>query len=312
MTPENKVLLGLAGVAAAAAGIFLATDASASEGGAGADGDISPGDPGYVPSRTDSPYRIVADVGKHWVITNKLLKAGTKVWNGKAANYGWHTRTKVFDGVSCEASVSLPGVYVIQGVGTVHDAAHADYSQNCVLVAKDCYVDGTPRRLDDLLVDPAFAPYLSSEGPLVLLRQPGPAILEPGTATTSQRVTRAEVEALPNSVPDRDAMLLAWVEAGMGEYGFAPMEVGGGITVSVFTDALRFGGVRVCMTADTQQKIADRLDCMLLTPKLADLIFASATTELKPIPLGSGYDMAYTSRMIKESDKVDQAIAARA
>ncbi len=110
---------------------------------------------------------IIQTVGKHWVLVNKIN--GTS----KAANYGWHFEGKTFGGQKYEATVSIPGGRLIQGVGTAHNASHVDYSQNLVLVSNDVEVDGETVRLQDLLQDPEYAGLASHEGVLKVLRQPG-------------------------------------------------------------------------------------------------------------------------------------------
>jgi len=117
----------------------------------------------------DDGTSIIQTVGKHWVLVNKLK--GTS----KAANYGWHFLGNSFGGQKFEPTVSLPGVRVIQGVGTRHDSSHVDYSQNLVLVSNEVDVNGYRMRLQDVLQDPEYAKLASHEGVLTVLRQPGVA-----------------------------------------------------------------------------------------------------------------------------------------
>lgn len=131
---------------------------------------------------------IIQTVGKHWVLVNKI--GGTS----KAANYGWHFEGKTFGGQKFEATVSIPGGRLIQGVGTAHNAGHVDYSQNLILVSNDVEVDGQTMRLQDLLQDPEYAGLASHEGVLKVLRQPGvsesvssdrPTVEHPGQPTST-------------------------------------------------------------------------------------------------------------------------------
>lgn len=119
------------------------------------------------------PYKpgIVSTVGKHWVISNLLTTHANK-----AINYGWHIQGNAFAGVKWPGSVSLPGISVIQNPGWAHAAHEVDYSQNCVLVARTCYVDGVTRDLHDVLQDPVLSSLVSVEGPLKTLRQPGVSV----------------------------------------------------------------------------------------------------------------------------------------
>jgi len=243
---------------------------------------------------------ILATVGKNWILTNKTAQSG------KAANYSWHFVGSSFGGQSFEASVSLPGVRVIQGIGTAHDRFHADYSQTCVLAAEACIYQGQDARLSDILQDPVASKLVSVEGPMINIRQPGVPQLDPLSAPPVGSVSRADVTALPNDVTKREPILLSWVEQGLAEYQWADVTVGD-MTFHVFADALQFGGVRVSMSATLEQQIADRLSCRLLTARMADLVFASATKIITPFPLPYGPQMSSTAYMLTESDKIAQA-----
>jgi hypothetical protein len=99
---------------------------------------------------------LTENVGKHWVLTNRLAGAGNR-----AANYGW------FDASAPRAS----GAHrVWQTLGLAHDADHVDYSQVVRLVRRRCLVDGDERDLLDVMCDPDLAPLASSEGPLRVVR----------------------------------------------------------------------------------------------------------------------------------------------
>jgi len=130
---------------------------------------------------------LVADVGKDWILTNKLVDRppGAKLSAGRvAANYGWHVSSSPWKGIHAERS-TLPTGYVIQGVGTAHDRWHVDYSQVCRVVSIDCDVDGVRRDVRDVLRDAGLAGMLSSEGVLKTLRQPGVDPPPPGTSQVS-------------------------------------------------------------------------------------------------------------------------------
>lgn len=73
----------------------------------------------------------------------------------------------------------------------------------------------------------------------------------------------------------------------------------------VMNDALKIDGIRVNVTADTQQRIADKLGAMLLTAKLSDLIWHHADIRLKPctMPITST-----TEAMIKHSQNVERQL----
>jgi len=246
---------------------------------------------------------ILQTVGKHWILTNKIASGA------KAANYGWHFKGSTFGGSKFEATVSLPGVRVIQGIGTAHDRFHTDYSQTCVLASQACVYQGQDRLLSDLLTDPIASKLLSVEGPLQITRQPGVAQLEPMVLTPSAGVTRADVAALSSlPIASREATILSWVEQGFAEYAWADITVGD-LTFHVFTDALQFGGVRINASATLMQQIADRMSCSLLTARMADLVFEAASKVILPFPMTAGPQMSSIAYMLAESDKITAASA---
>jgi hypothetical protein len=127
---------------------------------------------------------LVCNVGKLWVLDN-VLETKRKL----GANYGWFYGTKPsFEGSQGERTASglVEGdgqpVKMIQGVGTRHTDDYTDYSQVCVLVYNTCYIDGSPRKLQDILVDPDLAGLANVGGVLRVLRQPGaPVLVQPGS-----------------------------------------------------------------------------------------------------------------------------------
>ncbi len=216
-------------------------------------------------------------------------------------------RGRKFGGLAFEPSVSLPGVRVIQGIGTKHDRFHTDYSQTCVLAADACVYQGAPASLSTLLQDPIASSLISVEGPLQITRQPGVPQLDPiGPVSAGVLIERAQVAALPNDPLAREPILLGWVEQGLAEYAWSEITVGD-LTFYVFSDALMFGGVRISVSATLQQQIADRLGCVLLTPRMADLVFQNASQVILPYPLPAGPTMASTAYMLNESDKITKA-----
>ncbi|MGE0710088.1 MAG: peptidoglycan-binding protein [Planctomycetota bacterium] len=92
---------------------------------------------------------LVAGVKKDVVITNRLLSNPRRV-----AIYGWHRR----DGRPW------------QPLSTVHEDSYADYSHGVRLVSRRVVADGNARDLEQLYRDPTFAPLLSGEGPLRIVR----------------------------------------------------------------------------------------------------------------------------------------------
>lgn len=118
---------------------------------------------------------LIQTVGKHWVIDNLLATKPSK-----AMNYGWHFQGESYQGLKGEVVASLmkdpkTGQYMrlIQGRGTAHDMRHVDYSQTCVLVARECVVDGQTTDLTDVLQNPELAFLANQPGKMTLWRQPG-------------------------------------------------------------------------------------------------------------------------------------------
>lgn len=105
---------------------------------------------------------LVENVGKHWVLTNRLAQRPDR-----AANYGW------FD-------ASAPNGRPWQPVALAHDVDYVDYSQVVRLVRRDLIVNGQVRDLEDIGRDAALCALVSSEGPLGVWRV-GPPPARPVT-----------------------------------------------------------------------------------------------------------------------------------
>ena len=119
------------------------------------------------------PTGLVAPAGKHWILDRKL-----DYNSSKACNYGWHFLGKAYRGIkgypvaSSLNSLNGTSVSVIQPNACAHDIRHSDYSQICQLAAQDCWVDGAPHRLSNLLQDPVKCSLVVHGGPLIYTRQP--------------------------------------------------------------------------------------------------------------------------------------------
>jgi hypothetical protein len=85
------------------------------------------------------------------------------------------------------------------------------------------------------------------------------------------------------------------------------------LEITTATDALRIGDesdcVRVTISHVTSQKVADYLECVLPTAKISDLIWSQADITIEPQLGTPDSRMAYTSRMVEHSKKVDKALA---
>jgi hypothetical protein len=78
----------------------------------------------------------LANIGKHWVITNRLWEPGA---SGHAANYGWPTGP---------TSDSL----LMQPVEIGHDLRWVDYSQTVQLMGRVMLVDDQPMQTADVMM----------------------------------------------------------------------------------------------------------------------------------------------------------------
>lgn len=120
----------------------------------------------------------------------------------------------------------------------------------------------------------------------------------------------------PENIAEREAFIVGEVQKKNYEvrWGTVTSEIEGHTaTFNVFADALKVNGVRVSVTAIGAQQIADELKCLLLTPKVADLIWYQRQIEIPPFPLTqTAHDlmiMATVARMKLESQKIDAALA---
>jgi hypothetical protein len=98
---------------------------------------------------------LIVNVGKHWVLTNRIA---TK--RNLAANYGWF----------------MKGRRPIQTVGTRHDTAHTDYSQVLRLVRPVIRVDGREVDIRNVGRSPDLWGLVSDEGPLLVWRASRPGV----------------------------------------------------------------------------------------------------------------------------------------
>jgi hypothetical protein len=93
----------------------------------------------------DRPRGLVSGIKKDVVLTNRLGERAKRV-----AIYGWHH----------------PDGRPIQDLTTVHYNGYVDYSHGVRLVQREVLVDGRPRDIRHVLIDPVLHPLLSDEGPL--------------------------------------------------------------------------------------------------------------------------------------------------
>jgi hypothetical protein len=116
----------------------------------------------------------------------------------------------------------------------------------------------------------------------------------------------------PQAGPARDAAILARI--GSKDYDpivWAELPVSGAghdVTLYAMADALKMDGVRINVSARVAQQIADALQCVLLTAKLADLLWLArspATLLPSPQPIASS-----TLSTEQHSSRIDAQLAA--
>jgi hypothetical protein len=73
----------------------------------------------------------------------------------------------------------------------------------------------------------------------------------------------------------------------------------------IFSDAFKIDGVRVNVSANLMQKLADSFECILPTSKLYDLAWHQASTRIQPFPRPI---TSSTDAMIEHSQKIDTAL----
>jgi hypothetical protein len=90
---------------------------------------------------------LIAGIKKDIVLTNRLAEKPHRV-----AIYGWH----------------YPDGKPIQPLYVGHVDWYVDYSHGIRLMSQQMYVDGLPRRVEDILKDKELNVLLSNEGPIVV------------------------------------------------------------------------------------------------------------------------------------------------
>jgi hypothetical protein len=130
-----------------------------------------------------NPGGIVGNVGKHWVLTNKLLGSN------RVRNYGWY--------VERGWHVSASGRRMIQTLGGAHNGRHVDYSQQVQLVKNEIMIDGQMRDFAEVARDPELCWLISSEGVLNALSIPSAARWSP----EPEQPVEAPDENTPSNTP---------------------------------------------------------------------------------------------------------------
>jgi len=113
----------------------------------------------------------------------------------------------------------------------------------------------------------------------------------------------------PENLAEREAYILAQVKAGSYEAEWVPVTSSSGELHAVFwvmADALKVEGIRVNVSATLEQQIADVVGGMLMTGKVADLVYQQAQLRVGPYPMPI---TTTTKAMIEHSEKISAAIS---
>ena len=105
---------------------------------------------------------IVADVGKDWVLSNKIKNETT------AANYGWRTTAKPNPNYPGNGPFSGPDGYMWQPLGTAHNTEHVDYSQVVRLMLREIMVDGQLMDFKDVVTSTEYCGLVNYDGILTV------------------------------------------------------------------------------------------------------------------------------------------------
>lgn len=112
----------------------------------------------------------------------------------------------------------------------------------------------------------------------------------------------------PEKIDEREKYIFDQVLAGNFDAEWVPLEYSDGIRTikfNVMKDALKIDGVRVNVSAELQQKLADVFNASLLTAHIADLMFVNAVHRIEPCPMAISSTVA---SMVKHSQMVDTKV----
>lgn len=112
----------------------------------------------------------------------------------------------------------------------------------------------------------------------------------------------------PEKISDREKYIYEQVLAGNFDAEWVELEYTDGsrtIKFNVMKDALKIDGIRVNVSAELQQKLADVFNASLLTTFIADLMFTKTKHRIEPCPMTISSTVA---SMVKHSQMVDTRI----
>jgi len=128
------------------------------------------------------------------------------------------------------------------------------------------------------------------------------------------------IDRLPASMTDPAyaALVMEYIESGNIPIAWSTITSdynGHHAEFYVPTDALMIEGVRIDVSAHLGQQICDLLGCLMLTPKLAELMWYQRQVTLNPVTLvhtpADTQFMATTAWMLKHSRAIDAQLAAQ-
>lgn len=111
----------------------------------------------------------------------------------------------------------------------------------------------------------------------------------------------------PENLKAREQYIYDNILAGNFDAEWVPLEYTSGgrtLKLNVMSDALKVDGVRVNVSAEFQQKLADIFDASLLTAQVLDLIYIKADKRIDPQPMAISSSV---ESMVKHSKSVDIA-----
>lgn len=124
-----------------------------------------------IEKHLDKPGKLIASVGKYWVLSNRLAKWQSLTYGkSNSCNYGWHSSKGLYPAVT-------PGLKCWQSMGFRHNDIHVDPSQVIRLVSRQAMLtrsgSSVPEEVDLHMIagDAHLAPLINHDGVLSYLRQ---------------------------------------------------------------------------------------------------------------------------------------------
>ncbi len=110
---------------------------------------------------------------------------------------------------------------------------------------------------------------------------------------------------------ERARLILEAVRAGQGQLTWGELHVSdetNKLTIYASYQVLKIDGTRIAVMARTQQLIADHYEAVMPTARISDLVYKQAVYKLGPETQTPGSRMAYTSRFVLHSERIDKQL----